>query len=128
MSVRQLKRVTIHLARAPEFPEGSSRFGYDIIAPLNRDGHLDARLWRENRAACTVRRFRPGEDDRFGMLVRKPGGSGGATWTIDYNSAITDDDEPGFRLDRHIFEPGTYVSFTDGRESHAYRVVAIHAF
>ena len=128
MSVRQLKRVTIHLARAPGFPEGSNSFGYDIIAPLNCDGHLDARLWRENRSACTVRRFRPDEDDRFGMLTRKAGGPGGATWTIDYNSEISDDDEPGFRLDRHIFEPGTYISFIDGRESHAYKVVDVHAF
>jgi hypothetical protein len=128
MSVRQLKRVTIQLARGPAHPDGSARFGYDIIAPLTHDGHLDPHLWKENRAACTVRRFRPGEDDRFGMLVHKAGGPDGARWIIDYNTALTEDDELGFRLDRHHFVPGEYVTFSGENETHAYKVVDVHAF
>lgn len=128
MSVKEMKRVTVHLARSPGYPEGSNRFGYDIIAPLTRDGHLDVQLWKANRSACTVRRFRPDEDDHFGMLVHRAGGPGGATWVIDYNTAITEDDEAGFRLDRHVFLPGEYVSFSNGDDTHVYKVVDIHAF
>ncbi len=128
MPTRDLTRVTLHLARAPGHPEGSARYGYDIIAPLDASGRLDAALWRENRAACTVRRFRPDEDDRFGVLVHKPGGVGGATWTLDYDRRTTDDDEPGFRLDRHRFVKDDYVSFADGGEEHAYRIVDVHPF
>ena len=128
MPTRDLTRVTVHLARGPGWPEGSARYGYDIIAPLDSEGRLDAALWRANRAACTVRRFRPDEDDRFGMLIHRAGGQGGATWLIDYNSEIEEDDERGFRLDRHRFVKDDYVSFTDGGESHAYKVVDIHPF
>ncbi|MFT3809866.1 MAG: hypothetical protein QM698_08095 [Micropepsaceae bacterium] len=128
MSTHDLTRVTLHLARAPGWPEGSARYGYDIIAPLRRGGRLDAALWRANRAACTVRRFRPDEDDRFGMLVHRAGGQGGATWLIDYNSEIEEDDERGFRFDRHNFGVGDHVTLTDGAESHAYKVVEIHPF
>lgn len=128
MATADLTRVTLHLARMPGYPEGSARFGYDIIAPLDGDGRLDVVLWRDNRAACTVRRFRPDEDDRFGMLVHKAGGAGGATWTLDYDRTTTEDDEPGFRLDRHRFVEGDYVSFADDGEEHAYKVVDVHPF
>ena len=37
------------------------------------------------------------------------GGPGGATWVIDYNTAITEDDEAGFRLDRHVFALGARI-------------------
>ena len=128
MAVRDLHRMTLVLARGPGHPDGDAAFGYDIIAPLNDEGHLDAAMWKAHRAACTVRRFRPGEDDRFGMLVHRAGGADGATWTIDYDTSRDDDDESGYRLDRHIFRVGDYVTFREGRDEHAFRIVDIHAF
>jgi hypothetical protein len=52
-----LKRIVLHLARSKEHPEGSSRHGYDLVAPLDAAGRLDAHAWREARARCRVRRF-----------------------------------------------------------------------
>ncbi len=125
MSVKQLKRVTLTMGRSPGFPDGSSRHGYNIVAPLDDEGRLDADLWRTNRSACVVRRFRHGEDDRFGLLRRRPGGA----WFIDYDETTRDDDETGYRLDRHVFLPGEYVSFTDeDGESRPYVVSDVHAF
>lgn len=128
MAVRDLTRVTLALARGPGHPDGDAAFGYDIIAPLNGDGRLDAEMWKANRAACTVRRFRTGEDDRFGMLVHVAGGADGARWVIDYDKARDDDDEAGYRLDRHLFRVGEYVTFRDGRAEHAFRIVDVHPF
>lgn len=128
MAVKDLSRVTLALARGPGHPNGDAAFGYDIIAPLNDDGHLDAEMWKADRAACTVRRFRPGDDDRFGMLVRKPGGADGATWVIDYDKTRDDDDEAGYRLDRHLFRVGEYVTFRESGVEHAFRIVDVHAF
>jgi hypothetical protein len=31
----------LELARDPEFPNGSTEHGYDFIAPLNIQGHID---------------------------------------------------------------------------------------
>ena len=72
-----LKRIRLELARTPEFPEGSRDRGYDIIAPLDADGHLVDSEWREQRQKCRVRRFWPGSADQHGWLVHKAGGSQG---------------------------------------------------
>ena len=44
-----LKRVRLELARSHEHPNGSSEHGYDFIAPLDNEGHLDAAEWRKER-------------------------------------------------------------------------------
>jgi hypothetical protein len=36
-----LNRILLNLARSREFPGGSSRHGYDFIAPLDSQGHVD---------------------------------------------------------------------------------------
>lgn len=121
-----MKRIRLELARNPEFPEGSRDRGYDIVAPLDADGYLDANEWREHRGSCRVRRFWHGSADQQGWLVHKAGGSEGATWIFDYDQAGEADDERGFKLGLHRFRPGEYVSVTepDG-ERHAFRIVAI---
>ena len=43
------KRIRLNLARSKEFPQGSQRHGYEFVAPLDRNGHIDAALW--NRTA-----------------------------------------------------------------------------
>ena len=108
-----LHRVTLTLARCPDHPAGSAGRGYQIMAPLRSNGHLDAALWRETRDHCRVRRFWTGEPDRQGRLVHRAGGEGGATWLIDYDDRTTDDDEPGYRLGTHGFVEGEYVSIRD---------------
>ena len=92
-----LKRITLRMARTPEFPEGSPNHGYEIVAPLDGDGHLDKDAWHSLRGRCRVRRFWAGEPDRLGHLLHRAGGSDGATWTIDYDDiSATDTEDRGF--------------------------------
>lgn len=101
------RRIRLELARTPEFPEGSAQHGYELVAPLDAKGHLDAAAWRASKGACTVRRFWRGEADEHGTLVHTRGG-----WAFSYAPG-EDDDEPVFRLDRHLFVPGEYVTVTE---------------
>ncbi len=52
-----LKRIRLEVARSKEFPEGSATHGYEFVAPLGGNAHIDAMLWRECRDRCRVRRF-----------------------------------------------------------------------
>jgi hypothetical protein len=119
-----LYRITLHLARSPAFPDGSARQGYEIVAPLDGERHLDAKAWLDQREACTVRRFWDGEE-REGMLLHRPGGADGATWLIDYDEDTSDDDEPGYRLNLHAFARGEYVTLTDHEGEHTFRIVDV---
>lgn len=104
-----LKFIRLELARDPDFPLGSRERGYEFVAPLDDDGHLNAREWRANRDRCRVKRIWPGEPSPIGHLIHRPGG----TWAFDYDSKRSDDDEPGFKLDKHKLVPGEYVSFRE---------------
>jgi hypothetical protein len=103
-----LKRIRLELARDHDFPNGSRERGYDLIAPLDPEDHLVAEEWRKNRDKCRVRRFWAGEEE-MGRLVHKRGG----TWAIDYDPNTDEDDEPGFKFDKHKFTPGEYVSLKE---------------
>jgi len=122
-----LQRISLHLGRTAAHPEGSSQDGYEITAPLDAQGRLLADEWHGEREKCRVRRFRAGEPDRHGWLLHRAGGEGGASWGIDYDEASNEDDEVGYKLDRHHFTLGEYVSI---REQHGdfqpYKVAAIH--
>jgi hypothetical protein len=122
-----LQRITLQLARTPEFPAGSPSHGYEIVAPLDRDGHLDKDAWHKSRGRCRVRRFWAGEPDRLGHLLHRAGGSGGATWTIDYDDiSATDTEDQGYHLGTHRFVEGDYVSIrAHGREPMPFRVAAL---
>jgi hypothetical protein len=117
-----LKRVRMELARDHDFPNGSRAHGYEVAAPLDAAGHLDAREWRATRARCRVRRFWAGSADQIGHLVHRRGGS----WAFDYDPKSSDDDEPGFKFDKHVFVPGEYVSITehDGVQR-TFRIVSV---
>ena len=104
-----MKRIRLELARDHEFPEGSRDRGYEFAAPLDENGHLLADEWRKTREHCRVKRFWPEQKDEFGHLVHRRGHS----WAFDYHTKRTDDDEPGFKFDRHSFIPGEYVSITE---------------
>lgn len=113
MATSRLSRVTLHLARTNEHPEGSARHGYDFVAPLDAGGRIDLDAWRGLRNACVVHRFWNGDPPARGLLVHRPGGVGGATWGFDYDPRTHGDDEAGFRFGDHAFKAGEYVSIRD---------------
>ena len=104
-----MKRIRLELARDHEFLDGSRERGYEFAAPLDEKGHLLADEWHKARERCRVKRFWPGQKDEIGHLVHGRGGK----WAFDYDAKRTDDDEPGFKFDRHQFVPGEYVSITE---------------
>ncbi|MEC9367108.1 MAG: hypothetical protein VX871_00255 [Pseudomonadota bacterium] len=118
-----LKLIRLNLARDKEFPQGSSRHGYEIVAPLMRDGHIDAGAWRTHRDQCRVHRFWDGEEDEYGHLVHTRGGN----WAFHYD--LTDDlpdDEVGYRFAAHPFVPGEYVSVHEHDDvMRTFRVVTV---
>jgi hypothetical protein len=103
-----MKRIRLELARDHEFPTGSRERGYEFAAPLDEKGNLLAEEWRTAKDRCRVRRFWAGETDEIGRLVHRRSG-----WAFDYDTRRADDDEPGFKFDRHHFVPGEYVSITE---------------
>jgi hypothetical protein len=115
-----LLRIRLELARTAEFPEGSNRHGYEFVAPLNGDGHLDQADWQAHRQDCRVRRFWAGDTDEHGHLVHR-----GKGWAFHYEDT-DEEDEPIFRFDLHRFAEGEYVSITehDG-EQRTFRVVSV---
>lgn len=102
------KQIKLVLGRTDEYPSGSSEHGYDIIAPLTIDGHLDEEAWRAERKRARVHRFWAGEDDEVGTLIR----TRHRTWAISYKAG-EDDDEPFFKLETHIFNQGEYLTITE---------------
>ncbi|HWA88777.1 MAG TPA: hypothetical protein VG889_01995 [Rhizomicrobium sp.] len=103
-----LTKIRMELARMEGFPEGSTAHGYEFVAPLTADGHVDVEEWRTAKDKCTVRRFWEGEDDEHGKLRYL-----GHGWRFDYDPRDADDDEPFFKLDRHVLTKGSYVSVTE---------------
>jgi hypothetical protein len=121
-----LQQIILHLARSPDHPQGCNDIGYEIIAPLDDDGRLDSIGWHARRSRCRVRRLAMGEPDRVGSLQHRAGGINGATWLFDFDPDSDSDDEPGYRLETHVFRPGEYVSIGDSkRRFRTFRVVEV---
>ncbi len=116
------RRIRLLLAREPGHPEGSKEDGYDLIAPLDGDGRLDAALWKTHRDRFRFVRFKPGEDREVGHLLHLPGGS----WSF-HHDVGGGDDGAGFRFQNEKFAIGEYVSIREGGKLHTYRVVAVGA-
>lgn len=119
------KRIRLHLARSEECPAGSARHGYDLIAPLDETGHINAKLWKKHRDYCRVRRFWDGEQDQIGRLVHRSGGDERARWIFDYDESRSDDDESGYRFGSHVFSPGEYLTLRHDDGEHTFRVVSV---
>lgn len=103
-----LTRVVMRLGRNPDagYPEGNDNHGYVVVAPLDKDGHLDVDMWREHRAKCTVDRFSPeGADKADGWLTHR-----GSHWFFHYDEAHEGPDEPVFRLGDHLLRVGEYLT------------------
>jgi hypothetical protein len=103
-----LKRIRLELARTPEYPQGSPDHGYEFVAPVTNDAHIDVQAWKEVKDRCSVIRFWGKGETETGMLRHV-----GQGWRFDYNAADDADDEPFFKLDRHALAPGAYVSITE---------------
>ncbi len=121
------KSIRLHLARCKDFPAGSAKHGYELVAPLDARGHIDTELWKNHRDHCRVRRFWNGEDDQVGYLVHKPGGSEHARWLFDYDKSRVDDDEAGYRFGAHIFAPGEYLTIRGEETDHTFRIVSVES-
>ena len=120
------KRIRLNLARSKEFPAGSAQHGYEFVAPIDDNGHIDSHLWQQFRDHCGVRRFWNGSDEQIGRLVYKPGGAEHARWVFDYDPSRADDDESGYRFGVHAFLPGEYVSISDDDgQLHTFKVMAV---
>ncbi len=112
-----MKHIALTLARSKDFPNGSSQIGYDLVAPLDSNGHIDLAAWKTHCAACSVRHFSPSEGDKTGLLVHKAGGAEHARWVIDYKVARDDDDEAGFMFGHDAFLPREYVTISDANDT-----------
>lgn len=105
-----LQTIRLELARCPDYPEGSPSHGYEFVAPLDAAGHFDGGEWKAASQKCVVRRFWGRDaDDEKGRLVHHRG----RHWAFSYEPGVTEDDEPIFRFDRHVFREGEYVSITE---------------
>jgi hypothetical protein len=114
------RSVRLLLAREKGHPEGEHDEGYDLRVPLDKDGRLDAHVWKTHQAACRVRHFSVTEDARIGRLRRKPGGQ----WYFDYTEGERDD-EIGFHLGDERFVTGEYVSIGRNGVMHTYQVARV---
>jgi len=103
-----LMNIRLELGRTADAPQGDRRHAYEMVAPLNAHGHLDAEEWRTEKHRCSVRCFRPGEPERRGSLRHC-----GRGWLFDYLPGRSDDNETLFRADRHLIEKGLYISVTE---------------
>ena len=116
-----LMRIRVELARSHEFPDGSTRHGYQFIMPLTAEGRLDTHAYAANPQVCTVHRFWGGEDDEVGQLTRNRRGG----WAFSFRGD-TEDDEPIHRLPDHVFRAGEYLSIREPDDKiYTFRIIAV---
>jgi hypothetical protein len=95
--------------------------GYVIVAPLDANDRIDARLWRAHREACRIARLRPSQDDALGHLAHRQGGG----WAFHYDADAEVPDEVGVHLADERFVPSEYVSIKEAGKTHTYCVMAV---
>jgi len=114
-------RIRLELARAPGFPEGSHRHGYEFILPLQADGRFDKKAYDKTPELCTVHRFWEGEGDEVGEILHTARGR----WAFSYASGDADD-EPVVHFDKQIIRPDEYMTVRESRgPEHTFRIVKI---
>jgi hypothetical protein len=114
-------RIKLTLGRTREAPNGDPRHGYEFIAPLNAQGHVDALAWTQCREHCVVRSFRPGQADKQGHLRHL-----GHGWRFDFGPERAGADEPLFKLDKHLIARNLYLTITeDNGVQQPFRIVAV---
>lgn len=121
-----LCRISLRLGPTPQHPLGCNDLGYEITAPLDRNGHLDAAGLRARHGHCRVAHFAPGQPHRYGQLIYRAGRNGRGMWAIDYDVSRCSDDEDVYGLEEHCFEVGECVRLRDGHGAfRPYRVVRV---
>jgi hypothetical protein len=115
------RRIRLELAREKGHPEGSASIGYILVAPIDPLGRIDVDVWRQFHEFCRVVRFRPGEADEIGHLVRKPGGA----WAFRYDVVGDHEDETGYHFSTDQFVIGDYVSIREDKNLHTFQVASI---
>lgn len=115
------RQIKLALAREPGHPEGDSKTGYILIAPLDAASRLDLETWKDHREASRVVRKRPGEQDQAGHLIRTHNGA----WAFHYDAHGGNADETGYRFADEKFAIGEYVSVVENGKSHVYKVVSV---
>jgi hypothetical protein len=115
-----LMTVRLELGRTDEFPEGDPSRGYEFVVPLNEKGQIDAAAWRRHKDKCRVRQIENGVTVRKGLLKHI-----GHGWRFDYLAGMHEDDQPFFKLDRHVLAPGRYVSLTEQKVQRPFKVVSV---
>ena len=113
-----LSTVTLHLARCPDFPDGSDRHGYELQLPLDADGRLSLETWAPARPVATFSRFWGDEDQQWGELKHRRQG-----WSL--SLAENDESESIVGGDLHRFREGEYVSIKHDGASHTFKVVSV---
>ena len=114
-------RIRLELARAPSFPEGSHRHGYEFILPLKADGSFDKKAYDKIPELCTVHRFWEGEGDDVGEIVHTTR----RHWAFSY-AAGDADDEPVVHFEKHNFRPDEYMTVREpGGPEHTFRIVKV---
>ncbi len=117
----QFRSIRLELARERDHPEGDVGIAYAIIVPLDAQGRIDGKLWREHREACRVARLRPEANDIHGHLIHRQGGG----WAFHYEGNADTPDEIGFHFADERFVLGEYVSINEAGKMHTYRVASI---
>ena len=110
-----MKRIALTLARSKDFPNGSSQIGYDFIAPLDSNGHIDLPAWKKHRRRIQRPAF-------FCWCTRRaaPSMGGGCLTTM---SRVTTTTRLAFCSDTM---PGEYVSIRDAKGTmHTFMVKSV---
>jgi hypothetical protein len=100
--------IRLELGRTDIAPKGDACHGYEFVAPLDRNDHLDAAEWASLKDKSGVRSFLPEHAERMGNL--RYAGHG---WHSEYYPSRMDDDESFSKLDRHIIAPGLHVTIAE---------------
>ena len=117
----QFRQIRIALAREPDHPEGDAEIAYIFVAPVDSEGRINPKLWKQHREACRVARQRPDEQDQLGHLVHRPGGG----WGFHYDDSANLPDEAGYHFADERFLVGEYVSINERGKMHTYRVTTV---
>ncbi len=107
-----LMKVRLELGRTPDYPEGNSLQGYELVLPLDENGYICPAEWRKYKDLCTVRRFGGGFTNRRGLIRHV-----GQGWQLDYDPRTDADNEPVLKLDKHVVASDNYISLSgsDGK-------------
>ena len=113
--------VRLDLVRQVGHPGRQETRAYELVVPLNVDGHIDATSWLDDPTACSVHRIDRGVDE-WGVLARTPSGR----WYFDFHTGHDADDHCGIVHGDANFHRGAMLRINerDGT-SRTFRVTSI---